>query len=65
MYSLNMSICFVGNDKLFRPHVRICPRMSNAVQYSQINYMKMLHNESLTTIVPEDVCKGMREIWKI
>ncbi len=64
MYSLNMSIYFLPSDPFFTPHVRICPRVSiPPFDASQINYMKMLHNESLTTLKPEDICKVLRAFW--
>ncbi len=64
MYSLNMSIYFLLDEPLFTPHVRICPRVSiPPFGTSQINYMRMLHNESMTTMKPEEVCTGIRRIW--
>jgi UDPglucose--hexose-1-phosphate uridylyltransferase len=64
MYSLNMSLYFLLDDAQFTPHVRICPRVSiPPFGTSQINYMRMLHNEPMTTIKPEDVCLGMKTLW--
>jgi galactose-1-phosphate uridylyltransferase len=64
MYSLNMSLYFMPGNALFTPHVRICPRVSiPPFGTSQINYMRMLHNEPMTTIKPEDVCLGMKTLW--
>lgn len=64
MYSLNMSLYFMPGNELFTPHVRICPRVSiPPFGTSQINYMRMLHNEPMTTIKPEDVCQGMKTLW--
>ena len=64
MYSLNMSLYFLPDNDLFPPHVRICPRVSiPPFGTSQINYMRMLHNEPMTTMKPEDVCQGMKNLW--
>ena len=64
--SLNMSLYFHLDDSVFTPHVRICPRVSiPPFDTSQINYMKMLHNETLTTMKPEDICNGIKEIWDV
>lgn len=65
MYSLNMSLYFLPVNDLFTPHVRICPRVSiPPFGTSQINYMRMLHNEPMTTMKPEDVCVGMKKLWE-
>lgn len=64
--SLNMSLYFLLSNSVFTPHVRICPRVSiPPFNTSQINYMKMLHNETLTTMKPEDICNGIKEIWDV
>ncbi|HQP31314.1 MAG TPA: hypothetical protein PLB81_08295 [Deltaproteobacteria bacterium] len=64
MYSLNMSLYFMPDTDVFTPHVRICPRVSiPPFGTSQINYMRMLHNEPMTTMKPEDVCQGMKLLW--
>ncbi len=64
MGSLNMSLYFLMRDRLFTPHVRICPRVSiPPYDASQINYMKMLHNESLTTLKPEAICDELKVYW--
>ncbi len=64
MGSLNMSLYFLGGNPLFVPHVRICPRVSiPPLDTSQVNYMKMLHDESLTTLKPEDICKDLQAFW--
>lgn len=61
MHSFNMSLYFFLGDDLFTPHLRICPRVSiPPLGTSQINYMRMLHNESMTIIRPEDVCTSIR-----
>lgn len=66
MYSLNMSLYFHMNNSLFTPHLRICPRVSiPPFDTSQINYMKMLHNETLTTLKPEDICDGIKQFWDV
>jgi galactose-1-phosphate uridylyltransferase len=65
MHSLNMSIYFLLDNERFVPHLRICPRVSiPPFGTSQINYMRMLHNETLTTLKPEEVCSDLRAIWK-
>ncbi|HQI02753.1 MAG TPA: hypothetical protein PLF54_02255 [Deltaproteobacteria bacterium] len=64
MGSLNMSLYFLRGDRYFVPHLRICPRVSiPPFDTSQINYMKMLHNESLTTLKPEDICSELKALW--
>jgi UDPglucose--hexose-1-phosphate uridylyltransferase len=64
MGSLNMSLYFLAGNPLFVPHVRICPRVSiPPLGTSQVNYMKMLHDESLTTLKPEDICKDLQAMW--
>ncbi len=65
MYSFNMAIYFVVNDDLFTPHVRICPRVSlPPLGTSEINYMRMLHNETLTPLKPEEICSMIRPFWR-
>ncbi len=65
MYSFNMSLYFMRGEDCFVPHVRICPRVSiPPLGASQVNYMRMLHNESMTTISPEEVCRGLKLGWK-
>ena len=64
MASLNMSVYFHLDDDLFTPHLRICPRVNiPPFETSQINYMGMLHNETLTIMKPEDICTGIRQLW--
>lgn len=64
MHSLNMSLFFKTDSPDFVPHLRICPRVSiPPFGASQINYLRMLHDECLTTVRPEDVCSGLRAIW--
>lgn len=65
MHSLNMSLYFHLADDLFTPHVRICPRANiPPFDTSQINYMGMLHGETLTIVRPEDICEGLRGMWE-
>lgn len=65
MYSLNMSLFFKTDSDHFVPHLRICPRVSiPPFGASQINYLRMLHDESITTVKPEDVCRGLRAQWQ-
>ncbi len=64
MYSLNMSLYFRLDSSIFTPHIRICPRVSiPPFGTSQINYMRMLHNEPMTTVRPESVCEAIKSIW--
>jgi UDPglucose--hexose-1-phosphate uridylyltransferase len=64
MHSLNMSVYFRLNSDVFTPHIRICPRVSiPPFGTSQINYMRMLHNEPMTTVRPESVCEAIKSIW--
>jgi galactose-1-phosphate uridylyltransferase len=64
MHSLNMSIYFRLKSGSFTPHVRICPRVSiPPFGTSQINYMRMLHNEPMTTVRPESVCEAIKSVW--
>lgn len=62
--SYNMSLFFIpGNDK-FIPHMRICPRTNvPPLDTSEINYMKMLHNEPMSTMKPELVAAEFKKIW--
>jgi len=65
MYSFNMSIYFFTNNSLFLPHIRICPRLSlPPLDTCEINYMRMLHNETLTTLKPEDICSRIGVFWE-
>jgi hypothetical protein len=51
-------------DESFTPHLRICPRVSlPPLGTSEINYMRMLHNETLTTMKPEEVCKEVKPFF--
>jgi len=62
--SLNMSLYFLKDNNLFTPHIRICPRVSiPPFDTSQINYMGMLHSETLTILKPEDICAGIKPMW--
>jgi UDPglucose--hexose-1-phosphate uridylyltransferase len=64
MQSLNMSLYFYLGRPLFTPHVRICPRVGiPPFDTSQINYMGMLHNETLTILRPEDICMNIKPYW--
>jgi len=64
MYSFNMSLYFFTNNSLFLPHLRICPRISlPPLGACEINYMRMLHNETLTTLKPEDLCERIKPFW--
>lgn len=64
MISLNLSLYFLRDNNLFKPHIRICPRVSiPPFDTSQINYMGMLHRETLTIMKPEDICVGIKTMW--
>ena len=64
MCSLNLSTYFLLDNHLFTPHIRICPRVNiPPFDTSQINYMGMLHNETLTILKPEDICEGIKPLW--
>lgn len=66
MYSLNLSLYFLLGNPLFTPHVRVCPRVSiPPFDTSQVNYMKMLHDESLTTLKPEAICSDLKAFWHV
>jgi len=59
-----MSIYFVLANEDFVPHMRICPRTSIPPhETSEINYMRMLHSESMTILMPEEVCGNIRDLW--
>ncbi len=62
--SYNMSLFFiVGNDR-FIPHMRLCPRTTvPPLDTCEINYMKMLHNEPMSTMKPETVAEELKKYW--
>jgi len=63
--SYNMSLFFLSGNIGFKPHMRICPRTNvPPLDTSEINYMKMLHNEPMTTMKPEVVAAEIKKIWK-
>lgn len=62
--SYNMSLFFLPGNKGFTPHMRICPRTNvPPLDTSEINYMKMLHNEPMSTMKPELVAAEIKKIW--
>lgn len=62
--SYNMSLFFMPGNRGFIPHMRICPRTNvPPLDTSEINYMKMLHNEPMTTMKPELVAAEIKKIW--
>ncbi len=64
--SYNMSLFFLPGNNGFTPHMRICPRTNvPPLDTSEINYMKMLHNEPMTTMKPELVAAEIKKIWNI
>ncbi|HQO39908.1 MAG TPA: hypothetical protein PK986_05520 [Spirochaetota bacterium] len=64
MVSFNLSIFFVIGNKGFMPHLRMCPRTSiPPLDTSEINYMKMIHNEPMSTLEPEHVARELKKHW--
>jgi galactose-1-phosphate uridylyltransferase len=62
--SYNMSFFFLIGDESFIPHMRICPRTNvPPLDTSEINYMKMLHNEPMSTMKPEVVAAELKKVW--
>lgn len=62
--SYNMSIFFLPGNRGFIPHMRICPRTNvPPLDTSEINYMKMLHNEPMSTMKPETIAEEIRKVW--
>ncbi len=62
--SYNMSFFFIPGNNEFIPHMRICPRTNvPPLDTSEINYMKMLHNEPMSTMKPEHVAAEIKKIW--
>ena len=59
-----MSFFFhIGNEN-FVPHMRICPRVSiPPLDTCEINYMKMIHNEPMSTVKPETVSVDFKKFW--
>ncbi|OPZ38121.1 MAG: hypothetical protein BWY96_01287 [Spirochaetes bacterium ADurb.BinA120] len=63
--SFNMAFYFKAGVGSFTPHIRLCPRIAlPPLGTSEINYMKMLHGEPLTTMKPEDICLAIRDAWR-
>ncbi len=63
--SFNLSMFFVAGNSQFIPHMRLCPRTNvPPLDTSEINYMKMLHNEPMSTMNPEDVAVQLKADWK-
>lgn len=62
--SFNMSIFFINGNRGFMPHMRLCPRTNvPPLDTSEINYMKMLHNEPMSTMKPETVAAEIKKTW--
>ncbi len=65
MFSYNMSLFFLPGEKDFTPHMRICPRVSiPPLDTCEINYMKMIHNEPMSTVRPETVSADFKSFWR-
>ena len=65
MFSYNMSLFFLPGEGNFTPHLRICPRVSiPPLDTCEINYMKMIHNEPMSTLRPEDVSAELSRFWR-
>jgi galactose-1-phosphate uridylyltransferase len=63
--SFNMSLFFLPGDESFIPHMKICPRTNvPPLDTSEINYMKMLHKEPMTTLKPEAATAELKNVWK-
>ncbi|HPS58472.1 MAG TPA: hypothetical protein PK514_10230 [Spirochaetota bacterium] len=64
MISFNLSLFFVIGERGFTPHLRMCPRTNlPPLDTSEINYMKMIHNEPMSTLKPEDVAAELKKSW--
>lgn len=64
MISFNLSLFFVIGQKGFVPHLRMCPRTNlPPLDTSEINYMKMVHNEPMSIMKPEDVSSELKRNW--
>lgn len=64
MISFNLSLFFVIGESGFIPHLRMCPRTNlPPLDTSEINYMKMIHNEPMSIMKPEDVAAKIRKVW--
>lgn len=64
--SFNMSMFFISGNREFMPHMRICPRTNvPPLDTSEINYMKMLHNEPMSTMNPEEVARHLKSVWNV
>jgi len=62
--SYNMSFFFLPGNAEFIPHMRMCPRTNvPPLDTSEINYMKMLHNEPMSTMRPELVASEIKKTW--
>jgi galactose-1-phosphate uridylyltransferase len=62
--SYNMSLFFLLGNMHFIPHMRLCPRTTvPPLDTCEINYMKMLHNEPMSTMKPEMVAEEFRKYW--
>lgn len=62
--SYNMSLFFLLGNSRFIPHMRLCPRTTvPPLDTCEINYMKMLHNEPMSTMKPEAVAEEFRKYW--
>lgn len=62
--SYNMSLFFLLGNRHFIPHLRLCPRTTvPPLDTCEINYMKMLHNEPMSTMKPETVAAEFRKYW--
>ena len=66
MISFNMSLFFAMGDREFIPHLRMCPRTNvPPLDTSEINYMKMIHNEPMSTMKPESVADELKKHWHL
>lgn len=64
MISFNLSLFFVKGERGFIPHLRMCPRTNiPPLDTSEINYMKMIHNEPMSTMKPEYIAAELKKHW--
>ncbi len=59
--NFNMAFYSIANNKLFLPHIRLCPRVTfPPYATSEINYLQMLHNDSFTLLKPEIITEEFK-----
>jgi len=65
LYSFNLALYSgIKEKEYFWTHVRLIPRFTiPPVDTSDVSFTSLLHEESLATLRPEDVCWEIRESW--